>query len=146
MVPSTNDITCDNAKASPPPRGHSIELSTRWSDSKRSSRTPAITCDPDRALQLHARTATGLVNDREIARCLRHDREPLDLTAAAVLHLALTRPREERAREALRSPAGHAAAERLIAAGLLEDDRGVLRPTPLAEVTFRAPPDRRHLR
>jgi hypothetical protein len=29
---------------------------------------------------------------------------------------------------------------------LLEDDRGVLRPTPRAEATFRAPPDRRHLR
>jgi hypothetical protein len=42
----------------------------------------------------------GLVTDREIARCLRHNREPLDLTAAAVLHRALTRPRQERAREA----------------------------------------------
>lgn len=88
----------------------------------------------------------GLVNDREIARCLRHNREPLDLTAAAVPHRALTRPRQERAREALRSTAEHAAAERLIAAGLLEDDRGVLRPTPRAEGTFQAPPDRRHLR
>jgi hypothetical protein len=29
-----------------------------------------------------------LVTDREIARCLRHSREPLDLTAAAVLHNA----------------------------------------------------------
>jgi hypothetical protein len=88
----------------------------------------------------------GLVNDREIARCLRHNREPLDLTDAAVLHCALTRRPEERAREALRSPAEHAAAERLIAAGLLEDDHGVLRPTPRAEATFQAPPDRRHLR
>jgi hypothetical protein len=88
----------------------------------------------------------GLVNDREIARCVRHHREPLDLTAAAVLHCALTCPREDRARGALRSPAEHAAAERLIAAGLLEDDHGVLRPTPRAEATFQAPPDRRHLR
>jgi hypothetical protein len=87
-----------------------------------------------------------IVNDREIARCLRHNHEPLDLTAATVLHRALTRPPKERAREALRSPAEHAAAERLIAAGLLEDDHGVLRPTPRAEATFRAPPDRRHLR
>src|SRR5450755_4434047 len=81
-----------------------------------------------------------------LAQCLRHNREPLDLTAAAVLHRALTRPPEERAREALHSPAEHAAAERLIAAGLLEDHNGVLRPTPRAEATFRAPPDRRHLR
>jgi chromosome segregation and condensation protein ScpB len=87
-----------------------------------------------------------LVNDREIARCLRHNREPLDLTAAAVLHRALTRPSEERAREALRGPAEHAAAERLIATGLLEDNNGLLRPTPRTEATFQAPPDRRHLR
>jgi hypothetical protein len=38
-----------------------------------------------------------LVNDRQIARCLRHNHAPLDVTAAAVLHLVLTRPREERA-------------------------------------------------
>lgn len=92
------------------------------------------------------RPRPGLVNDREIARCLRHNREPHDLTAAAVLHRALTRPRRERVRETLRSPAEHAAAERLIAAGLLKDDHGVLRPTPRTEATFQAPPDRRHLR
>ena len=34
----------------------------------------------------------GLVNDREIARCLRHIREPLDLTTAPVLHCAPARP------------------------------------------------------
>lgn len=62
-----------------------------------------------------------LVDDRQIARCLRHDHKPLNVTAATVLHCALTRPREERAREALRAPAEDAAAERLIAAGLLED-------------------------
>jgi hypothetical protein len=88
----------------------------------------------------------GLVNDREIARCLRHHLEPLDLTAAAVLHCALTCPRGDRARGALGSPAEQAAAARLLAAGLLEDDHGVLRPTPRTEATFRAPPDRRHLR
>ncbi len=54
--------------------------------------------------------------------------------------------RQERVRDALRSLAEHAAAERLIAAGLLEDDHGVLRPTPRAEATFRAPPDRSDLR
>jgi hypothetical protein len=47
-----------------------------------------------------------------------------------VLHRALTRPREDRARDAVSSPAEHTAAQRLIAAGLLEDDPGVLRPTP----------------
>jgi hypothetical protein len=30
--------------------------------------------------------------------------KPLDVTAATVLHRVLTRPREERARDALRSP------------------------------------------
>jgi hypothetical protein len=88
----------------------------------------------------------GLVKDREIARCLRHNREPLDLTAAAILHRALTCSREDRAREALRSLAEHSSAERLIAAGLLENDPAVLRPTPRAEATFRAPPDPRYLR
>ena len=44
-----------------------------------------------------------LVDDCQIARYLRHDHKPLDLTAAAVLHRALTGPREQRARAALRS-------------------------------------------
>jgi len=87
----------------------------------------------------------GLLHRREIARCLRHTRDPLDLPAAAVLHRALTCWREERARGALRNPAEHAAADRLIAARLLEDDHGVLRPTPLAEATFRAAPEPRYL-
>lgn len=38
-----------------------------------------------------------LVDDRQIARCLRHNHKALDVTAAAVLQGALTRPREERA-------------------------------------------------
>ena len=63
-----------------------------------------------------------------------------------MLHRALTCSREDRARHALSNPAEHAAAERLIAAKLLEDDHGFLRPTPLAEATFRAAPDPRHLR
>jgi hypothetical protein len=88
----------------------------------------------------------GLLHHREIARCLRHTRDPLDLPAAAVLHRALTCSREDRARDALRKPAEHAAADRLIAARLLEDDHGVLRPTPLAEATFRAAPEPRYLR
>lgn len=88
----------------------------------------------------------GLLNDREIARCRRHNRAPLDLDAAAVLHRALTCPREDGAREVLRCPAEHAAAVRLIAAGLLDDDHGFLRPTLRAEATFRAPPDPRYLR
>jgi chromosome segregation and condensation protein ScpB len=92
------------------------------------------------------RPRLGLVTDREIARCLRHNRDPLDVTAAWVLYRALTRPSRERAREALRNPAEHAAVQRLIAAGLLEDDDGVLRPTPRAEATFQAPPERRWLR
>ena len=82
----------------------------------------------------------GLLHRREIAPCLRHTRDPLDLPAAAVLHRALTCSREDRARDALGNPAEHAAADRLIAARLLEDDHGVLRPTPLAEATFRASP------
>ncbi|MGI8563066.1 MAG: hypothetical protein ACR2MZ_05835 [Candidatus Dormibacter sp.] len=89
-----------------------------------------------------ARTTTGLLDEREIARCFRHSREPLDLVGAAVLHRALTRPSQERARHALRNHAEHQAAARLIAAGLLEDD-GALRPTPRAEATFQAPPDPR---
>jgi hypothetical protein len=65
----------------------------------------------------------GLLHRREIARCLRHTREPLDLAAAVVLHRALTCPREDRARDALRNPGA-----------------------PRAEATFRAAPDPRHLR
>jgi hypothetical protein len=92
------------------------------------------------------RPRAGLLHNREIGRCLRHTREPLDLTTAAVLHRALTCSREHRARGALGNPAEHAAADRLIAARLLEDDHGYLRPTGLAEATFRAVPDRRRLR
>jgi hypothetical protein len=88
----------------------------------------------------------GLLHHREIARCLRHTRDRLDLPAAAVLHRALTCSREDRARDALSNPAEHAAAQRLIAASLLEDDHGVLRPTPLADATFRAAPEPRYLR
>jgi hypothetical protein len=109
------------------------------------TRTPARS-SPGRTPQLHAPTIPGLVTDREIARCLRQNRDPFDVTAAWVLYRALTRPSRERAREALRNPAEHAAAQRLIAAGLLEDDNGVLRPAPRAEATFQAPPERRWLR
>ncbi len=68
----------------------------------------------------------GIVTNAEIARCRRADRKPLDLAAASVLHRALTRPPEERARDALPSPAEHGAAARLIAAGLLEEKASVL--------------------
>ena len=88
----------------------------------------------------------GLLHNREIGRCLRHTRDPLDLTTATVLHRALTCSREDRARRALSNPAEQAAADRLIAARLLEDDDGFLRPTALAEATFRAAPEPRHLR
>ena len=47
-----------------------------------------------------------LLREREIARCLRHTREPLDLTTATVLHRALTCSREDRSRDALTNPAG----------------------------------------
>lgn len=87
----------------------------------------------------------GLLHNREIGRCLRHTREPLDLPTAAVLHRALTGSREDRARDTLSDPAEQAAAGRLIAARLLEDEHGVLRPTPLAEATFRAAPEPRYL-
>ena len=87
----------------------------------------------------------GLLQNREIGRCLRHTREPLDLPTAAVLHRALTGSREGRARDMLSDPAEQAAADRLIAARLLEDQHGVLRPTPLAEATFRAAPAPRYL-
>ena len=70
-----------------------------------------------RTPQLHARTTTGLVNDREIARCLRHIREPLDLTTAPVLHCAPARPAPGARPRRSRSLAEHAAAERLIARG-----------------------------
>jgi hypothetical protein len=88
----------------------------------------------------------GLVREREIARCLRHTREPLDLMTATVLHRALTCSREDCARDALTNPAERAAADRLITARLLEDDDGFLRPTPLAEATFREAAHPRHLR
>jgi hypothetical protein len=88
----------------------------------------------------------GLLDNRKVGRCLRHARDPLGLPAAAVLHRALTCSPEDRARDKLSTPAEQAAADRLIAARLLEDDHGVLRPTPLAEATFRAGPEPRYLR
>jgi hypothetical protein len=88
----------------------------------------------------------GLVHRREIGRCVRHTCDPIDLPAAAVLHRALTCSREARARDRLSNPAEHEAADRLIAARLLEDDHGILQPTPLAEATFRTAPEPRYLR
>ena len=73
---------------------------------------------------------------------MRHDHKPLDLAAASVLHRALTRPRKERTREALGSPAERAAVARLIAVGLLEEKAGVYWPTQRAEATFAATPRR----
>jgi hypothetical protein len=84
----------------------------------------------------------GLLHHREIARCLRHTGGPLDLPAAAVLHRALTCSLEGRARDALSNPAEHPAADRLIAAGLLEDDHGFLRPTPWRKRHSGQPPSR----
>jgi hypothetical protein len=82
----------------------------------------------------------GIVDKRQIARCVRHDRKPLDLAAARVLHRALTRPGKERTRAALGSPAERAAAARLVAGGLLEEKAGVYWPTQRAEATFAANP------
>jgi hypothetical protein len=65
-------------------------------------------------------------------------KQGLAQAAAALLHRALTQPGEECTRDALRSPAEHAAAARLIAAGLLEEKAGVPWPTQRAEATFRA--------
>ena len=87
----------------------------------------------------------GPVDNRKVGRCLRHARDPLGLPAAAVLHRALTCSPEDRARDQLSTPAEQAAADWLIVARLLEDDHGVLRPTPLA-ATFRAAPEPRYLR
>ena len=92
------------------------------------------------------RPRAGLLHNREIGRCLRHTHDPLDLPTAAVLHRVLTGSREDRVRGALSTPAERAAADRLIAARLLEDEHGVLQPTPLAEATFRAAPEPRYLR
>jgi hypothetical protein len=92
------------------------------------------------------RPRDGLLHDREIGRCLRHTRDPVDLPTAAVLHRALTCSPQDRARDPLTNPVEQVAGDRLIAARLLEDDHGVLRPTPLAEATFRAALDRRYLR
>jgi hypothetical protein len=84
----------------------------------------------------------GIVTPAEVARCVRHDRKPLDLVAASVLHRALTRPGKERTHEALGSPAEQAAVARLIAVGLLEEKAGVYWPTQRAEATFAATPRR----
>jgi len=46
------------------------------------------------------------------------------------------RPGRERARDTLQYPAEQAAADRLIAAGILEDKAGLLRPTERTEATF----------
>jgi hypothetical protein len=73
---------------------------------------------------------------------MRHDHKPLDLAAARVLHRVLTRPGNERTREALGSPVERAAVARLIAVGLLEEKAGVYWPTQRAEATFEATPRR----
>ena len=77
----------------------------------------------------------GIVDEAQIARCLRQHRQRLDPVSARVLHRALTRPGRERARNTLEGPE-ELAARRLIAAGILEDKAGLLRPTERTEVTF----------
>lgn len=105
-----------------------------------------LTPEEHRTPNLRARSSTS---DRQRAadRSLHPARpQALNATAAGVLHRALTRPRTERTREALRSLAEHAAATALIAAELLiEDNAGVLWSTQRTEATFEATP-RRFLR
>jgi len=77
----------------------------------------------------------GVLDRAQIARCAR-DRKRIDPVAAGVLYRALTRPDRERTREQLQSTAEHAAADWLIAAGVLEERAGALRPTGRTESTF----------
>jgi hypothetical protein len=78
---------------------------------------------------------TGILDRAQIARCAR-DRKRIDHVAAGVLYRALTRSDRERTREQLQSTAEHAAADWLIAAGVLEERAGALRPTGRTESTF----------
>ena len=84
---------------------------------------------------------TAILDRAQIARCAR-DRKRIEPIAAGVLHRALTRPDPERTREQLQSTAEHAAADWLIAAGVLEERAGTLRPTGRTESTFGIRPSR----
>jgi hypothetical protein len=84
---------------------------------------------------------TGILDRAQIARCAR-DRKRIDPVAAGVLHRALTRPDRERTRDQLQSTAEHAAADWLIATGVLEEKATALRPTGRTESMFGIHPSR----
>jgi hypothetical protein len=104
-----------------------------------------LAIDPDAFADDHQGRA-GAPATSGTAALLRSYVEP-HLAAAGTLASATRANAEQIAELTLGSVARaeHAAADRLIAARLLEDDHGVLRPTPVAEATFRARPEPRYL-
>jgi hypothetical protein len=84
----------------------------------------------------------GIVDRAQMARCACNRSQRIDPVTAGVLHRALTRPDGQRTRDQLQSADEHAAADRLIAAGILEEKAGTLRPTRWGESTFGIRPSR----
>jgi hypothetical protein len=78
----------------------------------------------------------AIVDEAQIGRCLRQQRDSFDPVAARVLHRVLTRPGRQRTRGSLDGPDERAAADRLIAAGMVDEKAGMLKPTPRTEATF----------
>jgi hypothetical protein len=85
---------------------------------------------------LALRARTRLIPHDAKARCHRQTPGPIDTATARILHRVLTANRDERARDELADPEEVDAAQRLIAAGLIEDYGGALQATRRCDATF----------
>jgi hypothetical protein len=116
--------------------GRSIAYSPRPRNSKRASPTP------DRRLERHGhhtlalRARADLIPHGAKGRCHRQASGPIDVAAARVLHHILTANRRERTWGNLAAPDETDAAQRLLAAGLIQEYGSALQPTARCHATF----------
>jgi hypothetical protein len=85
---------------------------------------------------LALRARTNLIPAGAKGRCHRQSSGPIDLATARMLYRVLTATRAQRTWEDLASPDETAAAERLMAAGLIEQYGSALQATPRCDATF----------
>lgn len=85
---------------------------------------------------LALRARSSLIAPGAQGRCQRHAPGSTDIATARVLHRVLTASRNERSWEHLAAPHETTAAQRLIAAGLIERCGAALQATPRCDATF----------
>jgi hypothetical protein len=85
---------------------------------------------------LALRTRANLIPHGAKGRCHRQAPGPIDVAAARALYHILTATRRERTWEDLAAPDETDAAQRLLAAGLIEQHGSALQPTARCDATF----------